>query len=136
MSKAWGVLTTPNSGRRQAQKLYVAKICERCTATNRKLERHHKNGDPLDNRPENIEILCTKCHRVHHRPDQIKVECVICKTIFVPKDHRRAKRARCCSAECVKAWGRICAEKRWREAGSKCSEGQATQSSRKSPPRS
>lgn len=43
------------------------KICERCGLSNWlgkeiPLELHHKNGNNLDNRLENLEILCPNCH--------------------------------------------------------------------------
>jgi len=37
--------------------------------------------------------------------------CVVCGQTFIAKWKRRT--AKCCSAECVSAWGRICAGRRW-----------------------
>lgn len=41
--------------------------CERCWKTN-KLHIHHKTYDNLFNEePEDLEILCQKCHRLEHK---------------------------------------------------------------------
>jgi hypothetical protein len=49
----------PRSGRRQAERLFPSSPCELC---GKKGERHHINGDPIDNRRENISFLCRRCH--------------------------------------------------------------------------
>lgn len=40
-------------------------FCEAC-GTTAQLHAHHVNGQPEDNRPENIQTLCTYCHRFLH----------------------------------------------------------------------
>ena len=40
-------------------------FCERCSATERLLV-HHINRKQSDNRPENLETLCSKCHHEEH----------------------------------------------------------------------
>lgn len=58
------------SGRTRARRLYMAKACKRCGATaessGKPLHRHHKDGDPLNNAPGNVEILCEGCHVAAH----------------------------------------------------------------------
>lgn len=39
----------------------LADACERCARTV-PLERHHKDGNPANNEPSNIWILCRRCH--------------------------------------------------------------------------
>jgi hypothetical protein len=49
------------TGRTRAQMLYTAiGPCERCGAGN--AERHHRDGNTLNNAPTNIAILCRRCH--------------------------------------------------------------------------
>lgn len=48
-------------------------MCSRCGAT-QKLDVHHKNNDPSDNRKNNIQVLCKSCHsRLHWYPRKIKI---------------------------------------------------------------
>lgn len=57
--------TDPQTGRARAERMYSleGKVCEVCGTTNYDtVERHHKNGNPLNNEPENIQFLC----RYHH----------------------------------------------------------------------
>lgn len=44
-----------------------AVACQICGPTDRKLEVHHVNGNPLDNRPSNLQVVCRSCHRKIHR---------------------------------------------------------------------
>ena len=37
--------------------------CEICLETPKKLHIHHKNGNSLDNRRENLMGICPSCHR-------------------------------------------------------------------------
>ncbi len=57
-----GPLTADQSGRRQAQEMFSLEQCERCEKPG--YERHHKDGNPLNNVRENIEVLCRRCHMV------------------------------------------------------------------------
>lgn len=63
-----GAEAKKTSGNKRAQRKFPfgkdAK-CNRCPRT-KNLVRHHKNENTLDNRSENIEILCRPCHRKHH----------------------------------------------------------------------
>ena len=48
------------SGRLRARKIYPKQDCELCGST--KTERHHKDGDTLNNHHSNIQFLCRRCH--------------------------------------------------------------------------
>lgn len=55
---------TPGSGRSQANRLYVKpEACERC-GEHKRLDWHHVNDDPTDNRRENLRALCRRCHQI------------------------------------------------------------------------
>ena len=58
---------TKEAGRWQAQHLYPTKQCERCGVERDELHRHHKDQNPLNNAPENIQVLCRACHNAVHR---------------------------------------------------------------------
>ena len=56
-------LASDKAGRQRARKLYPIaedQECDRCTAE--ATERHHIDGNPLNNERSNIEYLCTPCH--------------------------------------------------------------------------
>jgi hypothetical protein len=40
--------------------------CPRCGRDDKKIHRHHKDVDPMNNDPGNIEILCSTCHAQEH----------------------------------------------------------------------
>ena len=58
-----------HSGRHRAQRLYALGACERCGAEpggETPIHRHHKDENPLNNAPDNIEMLCEPCHVAEH----------------------------------------------------------------------
>jgi len=62
---------------------------------------HHTNGNPLDNRIENLVLMSANAHlRLHKQiyPD-IK-QCVVCGQNFIVH-HRKRKRNKCCSLRCA-----------------------------------
>ena len=62
---------------------------------------HHINGNPLDNRIENLQVMTTKEHmRLHKQiyPDE-KI-CEWCGKEYICNPRKR-KRQKCCSSECA-----------------------------------
>lgn len=56
--------TTASGGRGQANRLFPKPAaCERCREVKR-LDWHHVNDDPMDNRRENLRALCRRCHQI------------------------------------------------------------------------
>lgn len=49
-----------NAGRTRAQRMFQLGKCDLCNKP--AVDRHHRNGNTLDNRPENIQPLCRSCH--------------------------------------------------------------------------
>ena len=50
------------SGRYRAEIWFPSKPCEVCGKE--KTERHHVDGNPLNNKVSNIKFLCRKCHMI------------------------------------------------------------------------
>ena len=86
-----------DAGRKRARKLFDLSLCNKCGKSG--IDRHHKDGNPLNNTPENVEILCRRCHmdadgRIktlealweHNRtkPKTPPSPCVICRTPYKP----------------------------------------------------
>lgn len=55
-----GDCASEKAGRSRALRLFPSGPCIRCDDPNG--ERHHKDGDTLNNDPNNVEMLCRKCH--------------------------------------------------------------------------
>ena len=61
---------------------------------------HHTNGNKLDNRLENLEVMDRLSHsRLHNQKHLYAKQCVICGKEFVPNPTHR-ERAKVCSDEC------------------------------------
>jgi hypothetical protein len=61
---------------------------------------HHINGDRMDNRIENLEIMTPQKHSEHHNQKYpITKLCSVCGSEFMPKPTKR-KRAKTCSRQC------------------------------------
>lgn len=61
-----GDKATQKAGNSRAYRLFpIIGPCETCG--NEKSERHHKDGNTLNNDPTNIEILCHGCHMREHQ---------------------------------------------------------------------
>lgn len=56
-------------GYARARKIPRQESCDRC-GTSGIIDRHHKDGNQLNNDPSNIAFLCRRCHKhAHSRPD-------------------------------------------------------------------
>lgn len=65
---------------------------------------HHKNGNKLDNRPENLEIMDSCAHsRLHGKQKprkRVKMMCPVCYSLFEVKRSHASKRTTC-SRQCA-----------------------------------
>ena len=54
-----------NSGHKRAHRKFdlTNAVCRIGVGCSKRLERHHIDGNPLNNEPENIDILCTRHHQ-------------------------------------------------------------------------
>jgi hypothetical protein len=100
-------------GRKQAQRSIAVTVCEEC-GTTRDLTRHHRDEDPTNNDPVNVQTLCRSCHTKTHwaagtHPRRQPNVCVTCGREFMG----RRKRDRTCSPECLSEAGQLNARKRW-----------------------
>jgi hypothetical protein len=55
-----GDAAKPDVKRKRARRLYALGPCEQCGKP--AFDRHHKDGDTGNNTPENVAILCRRCH--------------------------------------------------------------------------
>ena len=57
--------TNPSTGRNRARARYKQK--EPCVVCNSlDAERHHRDGNTLNNEPSNVPFLCRRCHMIEH----------------------------------------------------------------------
>ena len=63
---------------------------------------HHRNGDRLDNRPDNLEVVTAAEHGLRHTKHPTTKRCVICREEFTPHATKRA-RAQTCGPRCLSA---------------------------------
>lgn len=69
-----GDAAQPQAGRVRAHDLYprAPRVCSGCgKSPQKRMDRHHVDGNPLNNAPDNVQWLCTKCHRSRHPKDKI-----------------------------------------------------------------
>jgi hypothetical protein len=65
---------------------------------------HHKNGNPTDNRIENLQILSAREHaRIHNQIYPEFKKCSICGSQFHPDVTKRKRSTTCGSAKCISA---------------------------------
>ena len=64
-----GDAASASAGRNRTRRTYRSMAglpCSDCT-TRQGRDRHHHDGNPLNNRPDNILWLCRRCHQARHR---------------------------------------------------------------------
>jgi hypothetical protein len=60
---------------------------------------HHRNEDPWDNRPENLEVLTAQEHAAHHKQKHPREKpCAVCGAMFEPHPTKRARQITCSPA--------------------------------------
>lgn len=65
---------------------------------------HHRNGDKLDNRLENLEVMDPVQHgRLHHLKHSLTSTCIVCGVEFTPHKTKRNRKQTCGSRAC---WGK------------------------------
>lgn len=55
---------TKESGRSRAERKYPVRPCEICGESKKRIDRHHRDNDPRNNKKSNIKFLCRKCHMI------------------------------------------------------------------------
>ena len=102
--------------RKKCRQIMPATQCSTCGDTE-SLHRHHRDGNPINNSPENIQILCRRCHVAEHKgksnypkhrrkPGEVLTAiCVVCNIEFVCGKHARpGMMPKVCSKPCNKIW--------------------------------
>ena len=78
---------------------------------------HHKNGDRLDNRIENLEVMTHQAHANHHNQRHpITRMCDVCGVEYAPRPSKRAT-SKTCSRDCFLAIARVRARDRANDPG-------------------
>lgn len=65
-----GRAATLQAARGRGRRAVQIEQCARCAATNsraNRLEVHHRDRDPYNNEPANLEVVCRRCHNKAHR---------------------------------------------------------------------
>ena len=104
---------TKRQGQLQAQNTIKGLTgCERCGATPPvRLERHHKDRNPLNNSMDNLEVLCARCHRKEHEKDAVTLLCGQCGAEFACLLMHLGRRKLCAlhnSRVNRRRWGKVC----------------------------
>jgi hypothetical protein len=64
------------TGRRRARQRFPLTACEVCgrSPNETRIEHHHKDGNPRNNAPDNVQILCSKDHKAAERARKARKE--------------------------------------------------------------
>lgn len=72
--KLWkGDAASKQAARGRSRRVVKVEACARCGFTGspkNRLEVHHRDRDPYNNAPANLQVLCHDCHVVEHRADR------------------------------------------------------------------
>jgi hypothetical protein len=68
----------------------VGPMCELCSKTNCKLHVHHRDENPANDAPSNLQTLCVSCHRLSHSPNYTgtpprRIACTHCSKLVARK---------------------------------------------------
>ena len=78
---------------------------------------HHRNGDRLDNRLQNLDVMTHADHsRAHNQKHPTTKPCAVCGSIFTPHQTKRA-RAQTCGDICKRALLSLRCTEMWRKRG-------------------
>jgi len=101
-------MTISKSGSHKRARKLRKTACELCGGTTT-LQAHHKDSDPWNNNPKNVQTLCATCHGVLHAEQRWEghtktTACVHCGKTFTYKRARETA----CSLSCANkaAWAR------------------------------
>jgi len=61
---AWKGYQTADPRARARQLIKVCGPCELCGTSSKRRERHHKDGNPRNNKRSNLRVLCRECHMI------------------------------------------------------------------------
>lgn len=86
-------VVTKNTSHYKAREIKGAGKCDRCGEAGEHV--HHKDRDPLNNDPENLERLCVECHIKEHK--RARAICGVCgkpatRLGYCPKHYYRYAR--------------------------------------------
>lgn len=67
-SRSKGDTATPQAARGRAHRIIKPRACARCghDGSVHKIQIHHRDRNPYNNAPENLEPLCVPCHKTEH----------------------------------------------------------------------
>ena len=95
-------LIRDNGKRRRASRVIMERLIGRPLEANEHV--HHKDKNPLNNDPSNLELLDRRMHERLHGDERQKYPdekiCVVCGNLFKANPRKR-KRQKCCCPECA-----------------------------------
>ncbi len=96
-----GDLVSKNQARDRARQWYERGACEKCSKPG--YDRHHVDGNPYNNIPSNVQVLCRRCHMIADgRLERFKAfpkplpkpptPCCVCRRLYKPLRKGRCPR--------------------------------------------
>ena len=81
-----GDFANENTARGRNKNIYLwnreNNICERCGEDKKRIEVHHKDGNPYNNEISNLEVLCIQCHNDEHKKRRAKGNYRLTKEVY------------------------------------------------------